>query len=129
MSTKNNPGPFNCYEAAEPDEPMFILLGRDRHAAALVNMWVAMRALEPSPNSAKLLEALRCADEMVAYHDSVRPGADVAGIATLARALAALAERCGAVVTIDQVSRHPLRMGNYRHRVSVGVRYSPGPEL
>ena len=29
MATKNNPGKFDCYTNAEPDEPMFILLGRD----------------------------------------------------------------------------------------------------
>lgn len=29
MGTKNNPGAFDCYANAEPDEPMFVLLARD----------------------------------------------------------------------------------------------------
>ncbi|HAW11807.1 MAG TPA: aspartate decarboxylase, partial [Chloroflexi bacterium] len=29
MGTKNNPGKFDCYDDAHPDEPMFVLLGRD----------------------------------------------------------------------------------------------------
>ena len=28
MGTKNNPGRFDCYGNAEPDEPIFVLLGR-----------------------------------------------------------------------------------------------------
>lgn len=36
MGTKNNPGAFDCYANAEPDEPMFVLLGRDKHAPAPV---------------------------------------------------------------------------------------------
>jgi hypothetical protein len=43
MSSKNNPGPFDCYAAAEPSEPMFILLGRDVHAPALVEEWANAR--------------------------------------------------------------------------------------
>lgn len=33
MGSKNNPGKYDCYEAADPDEPMFILLGA-RHSVA-----------------------------------------------------------------------------------------------
>lgn len=43
MGTKNNPGKFDCYAAAEPDEPMFVLLGRDPHAAVLVTLWALLR--------------------------------------------------------------------------------------
>ncbi len=45
MGTKNNPGEFGCYAAAEPDEPMFTLLGRDPHAASLVWLWAVMREI------------------------------------------------------------------------------------
>lgn len=38
MGTKNNPGRYDCYANAEPDEPMFVLLGHDRHAATLVRI-------------------------------------------------------------------------------------------
>jgi len=40
MGTKNNPGNYDCYENAEPDEPMFVLLARDPLAPFLVRLWV-----------------------------------------------------------------------------------------
>ena len=43
MGTKNNPGAFDCHAAAEPDEPMFVLLGRDPMAGLLVRLWAKMR--------------------------------------------------------------------------------------
>lgn len=42
MGTKNNPGSFDCYANAAPDEPMFILLGRDPRAIFLVKLWAHM---------------------------------------------------------------------------------------
>lgn len=45
MGTKNNPGAYDCYANAEPDEAMFVLLGRDKHAGLLVTLW----ALIPAP--------------------------------------------------------------------------------
>lgn len=44
--TKNNPGKYDCYANAEPDEPMFVLLARDRHAPALVALWAVLRELD-----------------------------------------------------------------------------------
>lgn len=43
MGTKNNPGAFDCYENAESDEPMFVLLGRDPLAPFLVSIWSKVR--------------------------------------------------------------------------------------
>lgn len=43
MGSKNNPGKFDCYEAAHPDEPMFVLLGRDESAPHLVRLWANIR--------------------------------------------------------------------------------------
>ena len=43
MGTKNNPGAFDCYANAEPDEPMFVLLGRDPLAPFLVSIWAKVR--------------------------------------------------------------------------------------
>ncbi|MFN4229820.1 hypothetical protein [Parvibaculum sp.] len=63
MGTKNNPGQFDCYAEAGDDEPMFVLLGRDRHAPLLVRLWAILRADE-GENDAKVKEAFRCADEM-----------------------------------------------------------------
>lgn len=42
--TKLNPGEFDCYHAAAPNEPMFVLLARDPLAAALVQLWADLRA-------------------------------------------------------------------------------------
>lgn len=43
MGTKNNPGEFNCYAKAEPDEPLFTLRGKDVSAPYLVEIWTAVR--------------------------------------------------------------------------------------
>lgn len=43
METKNNPGPFSCYANAAPDEPMFILLARDKASPSAVRMWCLQR--------------------------------------------------------------------------------------
>jgi hypothetical protein len=63
MGTKNNPGAFDCYANAEPDEPMFVLLGRDRHAAILVQLWALLR-LREGEDETKVQEAFHCADAM-----------------------------------------------------------------
>lgn len=63
MGTKNNPGKFDCFSRAEPDEPVFTLLGRDPVASALVEMWATAReALGEDPE--KIAEARRCSDAM-----------------------------------------------------------------
>ena len=43
MGTKNNPGEFDCYENALPDEPMFVLLARDPDFFRLVKKWAKRR--------------------------------------------------------------------------------------
>lgn len=45
MSTKNNPGRFDCYDKADPDEPMFVLLARDPDAPYLVAEWARRREI------------------------------------------------------------------------------------
>lgn len=63
MGTKNNPGKFDCLGNAEDDEPVFILLGRDRAAADTVRYW-AQRRIELGLNSARdeqIIEAGDCA--------------------------------------------------------------------
>jgi hypothetical protein len=44
MGTRANPGPHDCYAAAEPDEPLFVLLARDPVAYHLVRIWAAVRS-------------------------------------------------------------------------------------
>lgn len=65
MGTKNNPGTFDCYEHAKPDEPMFVLLGRDPIAAALVRTWAADCVFKGEIEKAR--EAYACADAMDAW--------------------------------------------------------------
>ncbi|MDE2031366.1 MAG: hypothetical protein KGI58_03875 [Patescibacteria group bacterium] len=48
MGTKNQPGKFDCYSKALPDEPMFILLARDPDFYRLVNEWANKRELDIS---------------------------------------------------------------------------------
>lgn len=63
MGTKNNPGKFDCYFNAKPDEPMFILLGRDPFAPQLVELWATLRLLK-GEDPAKVAEAQDCAASM-----------------------------------------------------------------
>lgn len=66
MGTRNNPGKFDCYGAAEDDEPMFILLGRDKHAPLLVKLWADLRAMD-GEEAAKVTEAIQCATAMARF--------------------------------------------------------------
>lgn len=88
MGTKNQPGNFDCYANALPDEPMFVLLGRDPLAPFLTQIWAMIRAghreeasrtfkemivgpqssvyvLHPEDN--KALEASNCAQNMMTW--------------------------------------------------------------
>lgn len=70
MGTKNDPGVFDCYANAEPDEPMFVLLARDPAAPATVRDWVQRRVGNDSPE--KIAEALACADAMEVWRKEHR---------------------------------------------------------
>jgi len=74
MGTKENPGKYDCYANARPDEPMFVLLGRDPSAALLVFLWAKTRArLEGKGPQAE--EALVTAQAMAKYADQAKgPG-------------------------------------------------------
>lgn len=63
MATKNNPGKFDCYANAEPDEPMFILLARDPMAPILVELWASLRA-HAAGNPSKVAKARAVAAAM-----------------------------------------------------------------
>lgn len=86
MATKDNPGKFDCYANALPDEPMFVLLARDELAPSLVRLWATIRDGAPSHvvdrlvavaheiaaakspmNQEKFTEAMQCADAMEAW--------------------------------------------------------------
>lgn len=87
MGTKNNPGKFDCYATAEPDEPMFVLLARDPLAPVIVDLWATlMAARRVRPNEVKLQEARDCAKHMRVW----KRERDVADALTLDEALAEL---------------------------------------
>lgn len=72
MGTKNKPGDFDCYHAAHPDEPMFILLARDPLAPGIVELWADQREQGRGP-SAKVEEARRCVKDMQAWQTAHAP--------------------------------------------------------
>ena len=92
QGTKNNPGKFDCYAKAHPDEPMFVLLGRDRHAPTLVWLWAVLRELDQEPAEV-VAEARNCLISMLAWqhaHDRKVTGlgqAALAGVMELIRAV------------------------------------------
>ena len=63
MGTKNNPGKFDCYANAAPDEPMFVLLGRDASASIMVRFWAAIQK-SLGEDKSKVDEALQCAQQL-----------------------------------------------------------------
>ena len=67
MGTKKKPGDFDYYAKAAPDEPIFVLLGRDPDAPGAIEAWANLRAgrcLRSQRERAKVLEARRCARGM-----------------------------------------------------------------
>ena len=73
MGTKRDPGGYDCYASAEPDEPLFVLLARDPLAPELVKLWALMRGKEADADDAKIREALDCAATMIAWRTIHRP--------------------------------------------------------
>lgn len=70
MGSKINPGKFDCYANALPDEPMFVLLARDPYAPLLVSLWADLREKEihdgtrPQSDFKMIDEAGECAESM-----------------------------------------------------------------
>lgn len=63
MSTKNNPGHFDCLTKLGPEEPYFVLRAQDAEAADLVELW-ALRAKAGGCPLDKVNEALAVAEDM-----------------------------------------------------------------
>ena len=70
MGTLNKPGKFDCLKKLDPDEPFFVLCGRDPTAPPKVRSWVEDNAGLQPPE--KLEEALQCADAMDAFHGTLK---------------------------------------------------------
>ena len=65
MGTKNNPGQFDCYAAADDDEPIFVLRANDPLAPLLVREWANRYYDEKKPTTRKKVdEARACAIAM-----------------------------------------------------------------
>lgn len=75
MGSKTNPGKFDCYANAEPDEPMFILLGRDKAAGSTVRKWVQFRIMagKNEAGDEQTEEAMRCSYAMDEYAKASNP--------------------------------------------------------
>ena len=78
MGTKNNPSEFDCYGVADPDEPLFVLRGKDPLAAVVVRTWALLRLMQeakaaglpgllPAAGSPRVREAFKCARDMQAW--------------------------------------------------------------
>lgn len=70
MGTKQKPGRYDCYAKALPDEPMFVLLARDRSAPDVVEQWAGHRIAaidagrRPEADRPMVVEAIQCATQM-----------------------------------------------------------------
>lgn len=75
MGSKNEPGQWDCYKNAEPDEPMFVLLARDPLAPFLVRLWaeLAMNMTSARHDGSKSIEAITCARNMELWLEANRP--------------------------------------------------------
>lgn len=125
MGTKNKPGKFDCYDAAEPDEPIFVLLGRDKHAPTLVWLWSVMRELDGEVPD-KVNEARECCGNMLSWAaDHGRPAvglgqAALAGVMELIRTANYKTENAKNIETHDDL----LRL--YLSKTEFGPEFSSG---
>jgi hypothetical protein len=81
MGTKNNPGSYDCYAHAHPEEPLFILLGRDPVAASMVRLWAEVRAELGMTSQGKLAESYESADKIEAWSKGLGKDTKAAEIA------------------------------------------------
>jgi hypothetical protein len=76
MSTKLNPGPRDCLAKAEPDEPYFVLLGRDKASPVSIRIWCHIwlqeinLGMRPESDRPQITEALNVAYEMEKWCDN-----------------------------------------------------------
>jgi hypothetical protein len=105
VATKRDPGKFDCYAKAVADEPLFVLLARDRDAPGAVVEWSRRRlaamqdGTRPLGDAEQVAEALKLVRDMLRWREQhprpALPEAPVdeivfASLAALSDALAAL---------------------------------------
>lgn len=75
MGTKLNPGRFDCYAAALPDEPMFVLNARDPDMPEVIRYWITLRQArigrgeKPTEDLEVVQEAAQCATDAAAWRE------------------------------------------------------------
>lgn len=75
MSTKLDPGQFDCYAKLADDEPYFVIRAKDPNGPALVKLWADLREAQYGYYD-KLGEARLCAEAMVKWklaHPEAKP--------------------------------------------------------
>ena len=100
--TKNNPGKFDCYSKAEPDEPMFVLLARDPAARATIEAWISTRKEMGYNEPEKIREAINCAYEMERWRAKF-PQKD--------QIIMVLLDACKVALTNDSIHTESVREG------------------
>ncbi len=83
MGSKNNPGKFDCIAKAEPDEPMFVLLGRDPAAPLTIAFWIGIRKWSGKNEPDVLGEAASCASAMMQWAKKLGKDLQRAGKASI----------------------------------------------
>lgn len=124
MGTKNQPGKFDCYENALPDEPMFVLLGRDRNAPELVRRWARLReqamdaGVLPKSDLAAISEATACAAQMEKWREendgAWRPKSTARYELTWSDGFVERFPSCDAIATSKIVDGHVLHLVSFR---------------
>ncbi len=64
MNTLENPSKHDCRKKLLPDEPIFILRGKDPNASKTIHYWVAGYLQRGGRNLKKVCEALDLAQQM-----------------------------------------------------------------
>jgi len=71
MGTKANPEPkYDCLAKAHPDEPVFVLLGRDPVATHVISFWRTLREAIGDEDTDKLVNAFKIEAAMRAWAES-----------------------------------------------------------
>lgn len=87
MGTKTNPSKFDCYAKLEPDEPYFVLMGRDPVACAVVEFWTVLRERLCDNSEGQIEEARECGRQMARYAVALGKEEKVQGALELAAEL------------------------------------------
>lgn len=67
MSTKLNPGKYDCFSKLAADEPYFVLRAKDPVAPRVIEEWVRQRTSRGQDSNPKLKEALDVGVEMMTW--------------------------------------------------------------